>query len=193
MACPEGIEPPTTCLEGRCSIQLSYGQIPVEKRGPEPSVLGPQAVRQQTRKINGLDASASDRGSADSTYIPPCTTPSAAVVERGGGGAGAGRHLGGLGGLLRHELLLAAGAAPVEPEGRQHPHPGSPLDAAKAGQAAGTSEKQIQQHHRRVQTGKVSTLFPRRCFAVCATVKHPRSILWGRKACSERTARATDC
>src|ERR1700755_348401 len=26
MACPEGIEPPTTCLEGRCSIQLSYGQ-----------------------------------------------------------------------------------------------------------------------------------------------------------------------
>ena len=28
LACPEGIEPPTTCLEGRCSIQLSYGQIP---------------------------------------------------------------------------------------------------------------------------------------------------------------------
>jgi hypothetical protein len=27
VACPEGIEPPTTCLEGRCSIQLSYGQI----------------------------------------------------------------------------------------------------------------------------------------------------------------------
>ena len=26
LACPEGIEPPTTCLEGRCSIQLSYGQ-----------------------------------------------------------------------------------------------------------------------------------------------------------------------
>lgn len=109
------------------------------------------------------------------------------------GVAGAGRHPGGLGGLLRHELLLAAGAAPVEPEGRQHPHPGSPLEATKAGQAAGTSEKQIQQHHRRVQTGKVSTLFPRRCFAVYATVKHPCSILWVRRACSERAARATDC
>lgn len=27
VACPEGIEPPTVCLEGRCSIQLSYGQM----------------------------------------------------------------------------------------------------------------------------------------------------------------------
>lgn len=26
LACPEGIEPPTTRLEGECSIQLSYGQ-----------------------------------------------------------------------------------------------------------------------------------------------------------------------
>src|ERR1700690_3715587 len=27
MARPEGIEPPTFCLEGRCSIRLSYGRI----------------------------------------------------------------------------------------------------------------------------------------------------------------------
>ena len=26
LACPEGLEPPTYCLEGNCSIQLSYGQ-----------------------------------------------------------------------------------------------------------------------------------------------------------------------
>lgn len=25
MAIPAGLEPATTCLEGRCSIQLSYG------------------------------------------------------------------------------------------------------------------------------------------------------------------------
>lgn len=27
MARPEGFEPPTTSLEGRCSIRLSYGRI----------------------------------------------------------------------------------------------------------------------------------------------------------------------
>jgi hypothetical protein len=27
MVCPEGLEPPTCCLEGNCSIQLSYGQM----------------------------------------------------------------------------------------------------------------------------------------------------------------------
>ena len=27
MARPEGFEPPTLCLEGRCSIRLSYGRI----------------------------------------------------------------------------------------------------------------------------------------------------------------------
>ena len=27
LACPEGLEPPTYCLEGNCSIRLSYGQL----------------------------------------------------------------------------------------------------------------------------------------------------------------------
>jgi hypothetical protein len=29
MARPEGIEPPTLCFEGRCSIRLSYGRVVV--------------------------------------------------------------------------------------------------------------------------------------------------------------------
>ena len=36
LACPEGLEPPTCCLEGSCSIQLSYGQpIQIQKRPDE--------------------------------------------------------------------------------------------------------------------------------------------------------------
>ena len=31
MVCPEGLEPPTCCLEGNCSIQLSYGQLDVRR------------------------------------------------------------------------------------------------------------------------------------------------------------------
>ena len=31
MACPEGLEPPTCCLEGSCSIQLSYGHLGAEQ------------------------------------------------------------------------------------------------------------------------------------------------------------------
>jgi hypothetical protein len=27
LARPEGLEPPTLCFEGRCSIQLSYGRV----------------------------------------------------------------------------------------------------------------------------------------------------------------------
>ena len=33
VACPEGLEPPTCCLEGSCSIQLSYGHLPGKHGG----------------------------------------------------------------------------------------------------------------------------------------------------------------
>ena len=41
---PEGLEPPTLCFEGRCSIQLSYG--PVEKfiTTRDSCVLAAQAI-----------------------------------------------------------------------------------------------------------------------------------------------------
>ena len=40
MACLKGLEPPTLCLEGRCSIRLSYKHIKLERvMGIEPTRL----------------------------------------------------------------------------------------------------------------------------------------------------------
>src|SRR5574343_1282154 len=56
LACPEGLEPPTCCLEGSCSIQLSYGHLMMgcteEKVGMASSMPGPQ--HNPHRKIMGV-------------------------------------------------------------------------------------------------------------------------------------------
>src|SRR5258707_655818 len=46
MACPKGLEPPTYCLEGNCSIRLSYGQVwPLTgQRGSYPQWAGAQGL-----------------------------------------------------------------------------------------------------------------------------------------------------
>ncbi len=59
MACPEGLEPPTYCLEGNCSIQLSYGQAWLEGRAFE--------VRDHTRA-----AAAGPAHTARMTSPPGC-------------------------------------------------------------------------------------------------------------------------
>jgi hypothetical protein len=48
VACPEGLEPPTCCLEGSCSIQLSYGQIAWRPRGRTRWVVGVRRFERPT-------------------------------------------------------------------------------------------------------------------------------------------------
>ncbi len=51
MASPAGVEPATTCLEGRCSIQLSYGLSGEEQTMKQSNMEGPTRVQYAGRSI----------------------------------------------------------------------------------------------------------------------------------------------
>ena len=50
VARPEGLEPPTLCFEGRCSIQLSYGRV----TNPFYPVLRASARRSIRNRVSGM-------------------------------------------------------------------------------------------------------------------------------------------
>jgi hypothetical protein len=79
MACPEGLEPPTCCLEGSCSIQLSYGQRRV---GSTHGCIGTLADPPQARSWSGRHDSNVRPTGPKPVALPGCATPRRLVTDQ---------------------------------------------------------------------------------------------------------------
>lgn len=55
VARPEGLEPPTRCLEGSRSIHLSYGRVKASDRGAAPAHGTRDAVALSMERPTGLE------------------------------------------------------------------------------------------------------------------------------------------
>ena len=73
MARPEGLEPPTPCLEGRRSFQLSYGRLIDSKRFPSPRTIICCASRNEALAVLCLSVMSLDSGLC-SAVAEPCKT-----------------------------------------------------------------------------------------------------------------------
>ena len=59
LACPEGLEPPTYCLEGSCSILLSYGHISCLAESLATTSQGRCAGKLSMERVMGIEPTCS--------------------------------------------------------------------------------------------------------------------------------------